>query len=370
MEFVIEKNQLLKSLGIIQGVCGRKLVVPVLAMVYIEASQDGTVSFQGTDMEIWLKTTVKADVTSPGVAMVSAKKFYEIVKLFPEMPVTMKLSDSNRLNVRCGKSYFRLLGTEEVEFPKVVEPTCQFFEVSSKLFKDLIDKTSFAASDEAYKFNINGVFVVSEDGLLRMVATDGKQLALVEKEGNIPDLAGGCLIPKSGLQEVAKNIEGDKLQIGFVLGGENQSPYVYFKSGGLMIAVRLPSDIEFPNYKKIIPSGEIVPIVVGKTALYEPMQRVGTLTSDKQESIMATLQPGLLRSEAKDKDFGEGADETEVNYSGEEIVLGINVGHFLEILNHIEGDKVSVLILGTKKPVVIMPEKEKNQIYVIMPMKI
>jgi len=366
MEFTIEKEKLLKNLGMIQGVCGRKLVVPILAMLYIKADEDGTVSFQGTDLEIWLKGMVKAEVKEAGIATVNAKKLFELVKEFPEAPIKIKTNDKGGVTVKCGKSAWKFNGMEPSEFPVVAETQCTFLDIDSKFFKELVEKTSFAASNEPYKFNINGVFIVCEEGIIRMVATDGKRLALAEKEGAVVGLETGVLIPKSGLQEVSKSIEGGKLQIGF----DQLQGLSFFKSGDALVAIRLPTDVDFPNYKRIVPTGEEPSILVDKATLYGPLKRMSILTNEKNESIKATLKDHSITFEVVDKEFGEGTEEADLDYTGETIVMGFNVNHLIEILDHVVGNKISLKISGAKKPVLISPEKTNDQLYVIMPMKV
>ena len=132
--------------------------------------------------------------------------------------------------------------------------------------REMIEKTVFAASNEESRYHLNGVLFIqkkqgpgpseAEQGgkeVLRMVATDGHRLSLIDRESQtIRGIEKGIIIPKKGVLEI-KKIMGDRD------GEEEMEIYFdqthgFFKMGKSLMVIRL-IDGEFPEYEQVIPKG-------------------------------------------------------------------------------------------------------------------
>src|SRR3990172_3625465 len=215
MHFEVEKKEFLRGLSLVQSITGRKTTLPILSHVLMEWNKD-SFFLTVTDLETGIRENLKAKVHQEGKATVSAKKLYEIVRELPEETIQIQKKDNQWITLQCGKSLFNLAGLDPEEFPSF--PTYEeenFSMVSTQLIREMIEKTAFAASNEESRYHLNGVlFAQSKQGgkeILRMVATDGHRLSLIDRENQ--KIRGieekGIIIPKKGVLEI-KKIIGDR----------------------------------------------------------------------------------------------------------------------------------------------------------------
>jgi DNA polymerase-3 subunit beta len=148
MNIIIDKDIFLKALARIQSIVEKRNTIPILANVLLEGHDD-ELHVTATDLEVGMRASYPAKVSKPGRVTVSAKKLYEIIKELPDREVAFQAKENNWIEVRCGKAQFNIVGLAADEFP--VFPQVQRdngIVLSSSLCKELIEKTSFAMSQD------------------------------------------------------------------------------------------------------------------------------------------------------------------------------------------------------------------------------
>jgi DNA polymerase-3 subunit beta len=375
MNFEIHKKEFLKGLSLIQSVAGRKTTLPILSHILIEGEKN-SIYLTGTDLETGIREELTATVQQGGKASVSAKKLYEIVRELPEEMIHIKKKENHWITLQCGKSIFNLAGLDPDEFPSL--PTYQdeyFSKVSTHLMKEMIEKTVFAASNEESRYHLNGVlFSQSQQGtnmVLRMVATDGHRLSLIDRENQaIRGIEKGIIIPKKGVLEI-KKIMGDQ-------DGEEEiesyfdQTHGFFKMGKSLMVIRL-IDGEFPEYDQVIPKGNDKKIVMQKERIYGCLRRVSTMASERVEGIKLSLKRNSIELNSYHQDFGDAKEEVEVSYEGPPIEIGFNARFLMEALNVMDMDEVMMELKDEGSPGILKPlstTESSNQICIIMPMRI
>jgi len=375
MNFEIHKKEFLKGLSLIQSVAGRKTTLPILSHILIEGEKN-SIYLTGTDLETGIREELTATVQQGGKASISAKKLYEIVRELPEEMIHIKKKENHWITLQCGKSIFNLAGLDPDEFPSL--PTYQdeyFSKVSTHLMKEMIEKTVFAASNEESRYHLNGVlFSQSQQGtkvVLRMVATDGHRLSLIDRENQaIRGIEKGIIIPKKGVLEI-KKIMGDQ-------DGEEEiesyfdQTHGFFKMGKSLMVIRL-IDGEFPEYDQVIPKGNDKKIVMQKERMYGCLRRVSTMASERVEGIKLSLKRNSIELNSYHQDFGDAKEEVEVSYEGPPIEIGFNARFLMEALNVMDMDEVMMELKDEGSPGILKPlstTESSNQICIIMPMRI
>src|SRR3977135_1873619 len=120
MQFVVNKQNLQKELGFVQGVVGKKNTIPVLSNILIESVGESTIRFTGTDLDVTIRCDMDAeDISEPGSICVQARKLFEIARLLPDAPVTFKKEDNDWVTVTCDKTRFKMVGIKKDVFPEV-----------------------------------------------------------------------------------------------------------------------------------------------------------------------------------------------------------------------------------------------------------
>ena len=213
MTFSVNREEFLQGLSRVQSIVERKNTVPILSNVLIDGSGE-KLRMLATDMEVGISGFVDASIKSKGSITLSARKLYEIIKELPtEAVITMQVKDDNISEITCGTSSFELKGLPAEDYPAL--PTFEesdFIKLDAGNFREMIKKTIYASSTDETRYNLTGILFEMEkkngSGLLRLVATDGHRLALVEKEAEGDSKAGeSVVIPRKSLNEVKRLLE-------------------------------------------------------------------------------------------------------------------------------------------------------------------
>lgn len=372
MYFIVEKEVFLKGLGRVQGIVEKRNTIPILANILIEAYDD-EIHLTATDLEVGMKSIYPAKVKNNGKITVSAKKLYEIIKEFPEEEISFTAKENCWVEIRCGKSIFNIVGLSADEFPYFPKPEdSKYINFNSNKLKSMIDKTFFSMSTDESKYNLNGIFfkTVEEEQkkLLKLVATDGHRLALIQREINfnvIEQLQKGVIFPRKGLFELKKiTDEGDfDIQLGFM---DNNA---VIKKDKTIVVMRLV-DGEFPEYSRVIPKNNELKINILLNNFLHALKRMSILSSEKSRGVKITLKRNIMEVSSSNPELGDSREEIEVNYDGPEINIGFNAKYLIDILQAQNTDTVSLYIKDNVSPGLIKSDEDKDFLAVVMPMRL
>jgi DNA polymerase-3 subunit beta len=377
MKFEIDKREFIKGLGLMQGVAGRRTTLPILSHILLEWDKN-SLYLTGTDLETGIREELIAKIHQKGKASVSSKKLYEIVRELPDETIHIQKKDNQWITLQCGKSTFNLAGLDPEEFPSF--PAYQeesFSTVSTRLIREMIEKTVFAASNEESRYHLNGVlFVQSKQGgkeILRMVATDGHRLSLIDRENQ--KIRGieekGIILPKKGILEI-KKIIGERDGEGET-GIYFNTTHGFFKMGKSLTVIRL-IDGEFPEYEQVVPKGNDKKLVMVKEKVVSSLKRVSTMASERMEGVKFSLKKNSVEMSSYHQDFGDAKEEVEVAYEGPPIQIGFNAKYLIEALNVIDAEEVLLELKDEGSPGILRPTPStsgpSDQLCIIMPMRL
>ena len=372
MKATIERATLLRCLSHVQSVVERRNTIPILSNVLLEASGDGALKIMATDLDLQVVESLSAvSVESPGAITVSAHLLFDIARKLPDgSQVSLEAAD-NRLVVKSGRSRFSLPTLPRDDFPVIVEgdlPTS--FEISAKALAELIDRTRFAISTEETRYYLNGIFLHVTDDDLKAAATDGHRLArftLPRPDGaqGMPDV----IVPRKAVAELRKlleeasdtNVEIDlsASKIRFTLGGEN----------GVVLTSKL-IDGTFPDYSRVIPTGNDKLLKLNPKSFFEGVDRVATIATEKTRAVKMGLDKDRVTLSVTSPDNGTAAEEVPADYSAEGFEIGFNANYLKDILGQIDGDTVELHLADAGAPTLIRQDASSPALYVLMPMRV
>lgn len=372
MQFVIERAQLLKALGHVQSVVERRGTIAVISHIKLEAKGD-SVNLTGTDMDISLMEKAPATVSSAGVATVPAHTFYDIVRKLPEgsqVEISAK-GDSGRITIRCGTSRFGLSGLPADDFPAISEGELPYnFTLTSEECRAIVQKPSFAISTEETRYYLNGIYLHAHgsdgDKTLRAVATDGHRLARVEV--SLPAGAAGMpgvIIPRKAIYELRKLLDEAGGDVHIALSDTK----IRFICGDAVLISKL-IDGNFPDYERVIPSGNDKIMEVDCKRFTQAVDRVSIISSEKSRAIKMQVESGKITLSASSAEHGTASEELEVSYSGDGLEIGFNSRYLLEMMSQMEGDTVQLNLADSSAPVLVRDQGDVTALYVIMPMRV
>lgn len=374
MKLAIEKSELLKALGRLQAIVEKRNSMPILANVLLDAKKDGnseTLQFSATDLEVGIRALQPVEVEEPGSLTVGAKKFFEIVRELPDEKVQLESTANSYLDIRCGRSHFTLAGTAAEEYPALPEfsperPTI----LPSEILSGMIERTMYAASVDETRYNLNGVYfeVQKDQSKLRMVATDGHRLAMVDRElpGAIEGLKSGVIIPRKGLAELKRLLdEDDAAEVELAFEGNNGMA----RKGDVTLVMRLIEG-EFPNYQQVVPSEPGIQLILDSDRLAKALRRVVLLSSERSRAVKLEITEGEAVVTSSNPDLGDARDEIDIDYAGEKVSIGFNARYVLDALASLHTKEVRLGLQGDLSPAVLVPTNDEDALAVVMPMRI
>ncbi|WP_374530232.1 DNA polymerase III subunit beta [Novosphingobium sp.] len=372
MKATIERATLLKCLSHVQSVVERRNTIPILSNVLIEASGDGTVRIMATDLDLQVVETMSAvSVESPGAITVSAHLLFDIARKLPDGSQVSLETAEGRMAVKAGRSRFSLPTLPRDDFPVIVEgdlPTS--FELPASLLAQMIDRTRFAISTEETRYYLNGIFLHVTDEDLKAAATDGHRLArftIPRPDGaeGMPDV----IVPRKCVAELRKLLEEaldtnvlidlSASKIRFTLGGQS----------GVVLTSKL-IDGTFPDYSRVIPTGNDKLLKLDPKSFYEGVDRVATIATEKTRAVKMALDNDKVTLSVTSPDNGTAAEEVPADYSSQPFEIGFNANYLKDILSQVEGDTVELHLADAGAPTLIRQDDKSPALYVLMPMRV
>lgn len=371
MKLTLSRDALLKSLSHVQSVVERRNTIPILANVLIRVTAQ-EVSLTATDMEIEINEAIEAQISKTGAVTAPAHTLYEIVRKLPDgAQVELNAASPTQLTLSSGRSNFKLGCLPVEDFPVMPGGDLKHtFRLSAADFRALIDRSRFAISTEETRYYLNGIYLhaakTEKVHVLRAVATDGHRLARVEMpapEGakGIP----GVILPRKTVGEVRKLIDEGSDEIEIALS-ETKARFTF---GGVVITSKL-IDGTFPDYERVIPSGNDKLLEVDTSVFAAAVDRVATISSEKSRAIKISLSPGHLVLTAHSPEAGSATEELEAKYDGALLDIGFNARYLLDILQQVEGDGARFTLADATAPAIIQDVSDASALYVLMPMRV
>lgn len=372
MKLTIERTALLRSLGHVQSVVEKRNTIPILSNVLVEA-KGGSLALTATDMDLAIVEAVAAEVAQPGAATVPAHTLYDIVRKLPEgAQVQIELAaDGQQVSIRAGRSRFSLSTLPKEDFPATAAgDLAHKFPLSAADLRGLIDRTKFAISTEETRYYLNGIylhaFTAGKQKTLRAVATDGHRLARVEMplpEGaeNIP----GVIVPRKMVNEVRKLIE----EVDGTVAVSLSDTRIRFAFDDVVLTSKL-IDGSFPDYQRVIPTGNDKILEVDRKEFHDAVDRVSTISSEKSRAVKLSLKPGSLTLSATSAENGSATEEIEVKYEGAPVDIGFNSKYLLDVAQQIEGEGLQMVLADSVAPTLLRDMADAMALYVLMPMRV
>jgi len=241
-------------------------------------------------------------------------------------------------------------------------------KIPATVLREMIDKTLFAVSPDEARYNLNGVYIEApQAGLVRMVATDGHRLAMVDRNIGGFTMQGGAIIPRKGLGELRKLLDqaGDA-DVDLSLDGQ----LAWLKRGATEVSMRL-EEVEFPDYRGVIPNESRYHVSVPRNELLSAIKRVAIFSNERYHGVKFSLSNGLLTVSSTSPEMGEATETIDVDFTGGEFGIGFNASYLQQVLGVMPEESEAVLGVSDEvSPGVITSAADSQFTYVVMPMRL
>jgi DNA polymerase III subunit beta len=373
MQATIERATLLKSLGHVQSVVERRNTIPILSNVLIEATADG-IRLMATDLDLQVNETIEAQVEVAGSTTVSAHTLFDIARKLPEGSQVSLTASDGKMQVVAGRARFNLQTLPRDDFPIIAEgelPTQ--FELPAGTLRQIIDKTRFAISTEETRYYLNGIFLHVSDGegssaqpVLKAAATDGHRLARVTFPR--PDGAEGMpdvIVPRKCVAELRKLLDEVEGSVEVSLSATK----IRFGLGNAVLTSKL-IDGTFPDYSRVIPTGNDKLLKIDPKSFMEGVDRVSTIASEKTRAVKMAVERDKITLSVTSPENGTASEEVSGDYVSDGLEIGFNSTYLMDILRQIDGDTVEVHLADAAAPTLIRENDKSPALYVLMPMRV
>jgi DNA polymerase-3 subunit beta len=367
MKATIERATLLRGLSHVQSVVERRNTIPILSNVLIEASLDGSLRLMATDLDLQIDETVPAAVDQAGAITVPAHTLFDIARKLPEGAQVELTAADGKIKVNAGRAKFELGTLPRDDFPVIAEgelPTV--FELPAETLKQIIDKTRFAISTEETRYYLNGIFLHVADDMLKAAATDGHRLARVtvprpEGAEAMPDV----IVPRKCVAELRKLLDEVDGSVGVSLSGSK----IRFDLGAAILTSKL-IDGTFPDYSRVIPTGNDKILKIDPRSFMQGVDRVSTIATEKTRAVKMALDRDRITLSVTSPDNGTAAEDVPGDYAAQPFEIGFNSRYLMDILGQIESDVVEVHLADAAAPTLIRENDKSPALYVLMPMRV
>ncbi|MBB2971982.1 DNA polymerase III subunit beta [Mesorhizobium sp. RMAD-H1] len=372
MRVTLERSNLLKSLNHVHRVVERRNTIPILSNVLLQA--DGaSLQLKATDLDLEITEATAAMVEQAGATTVPAHLLYDIVRKLPDGAEVQLATnpDGNSLAVLSGRSNFRLQCLPQSDFPELTAGSfTHTFRLESSALKRLIDRTQFAISTEETRYYLNGIYLhaIENNGALKLraVATDGHRLARAEL-----DAPAGCegmpgiIIPRKTVAELQKLVDDPDV----VVTVELSDAKIRFTIGSVVLTSKL-IDGTFPDYQRVIPTGNDKKLTIDRQSFASAVDRVSTISSERGRAVKLAIADGQLTLTVNNPDSGSATDELPADYDADPIEIGFNSKYLLDITGQLSGSDAIFMLADAGSPTLVRDTGDENALYVLMPMRV
>lgn len=362
MIFKTSQENLLAGIQTVQNIVSSKSTIPILSNILLE-TKGAKLKLNTTDLDIGISCEIPVDIIEEGAITIPAKRFGDIVRELPSGDITLSVKKNNQVDIEGKQCRFKLGGLPKDEFPKFPEfKDKEAIQIDQATLKEMLRLTSFAVSHEESRYVLNGILIEISDNILRIVATDGRRLAKIEKK--LPAVIKKeitVIIPIKAVQEISRNLQ-DEGTISLIVG-VNQ---VLFDINGVLIVTRIIEG-EFPNYNQVIPKPAKNRIKMSTQDVLSSIRRANLLSTPDFQAVKFEIFPNKLVISKSTPDIGESREVIPVEYDGEEMMVGFNPQLLIDFLKNINDEQIYMEILGTDKPAVM---RLQDYLYLALPMRI
>ena len=336
MKFIVSSSQLLKQLQILGGVINTNNTLPILDNFLFELSE-GELKISASDLETTMRTSIEVETSDQGAIAVPARLLLDILKTFPEQPLTFKVEDNSTIEISSDSGKYALAYADGEEFPKSVElETPSKTSLKGSVLASGIAKSIFASGNDDLRPVMSGVFFQLSPENLIFVATDAHKLVKYVRHDVSASEVAEFIMPKKPLNLLKNILAGSEEEVVIEYNDTNAK----FSFGNSTLICRL-IDGKYPNYEAVIPRENPNKLTLDRNSFYNSVKRVSIFSSKTTHQIRLKMAGTELKISAEDLDFSNKADERlQCSYEGDDMQIGFNSRFLMEMLSHLNSNEI------------------------------
>lgn len=363
MRIKCNQQNLLSALQTASKALSSKSPLPILEGVYL-STQDDKLIVKCMNMSLQIQLSIDAEIIKEGTIVLPGKIFIEVVRRLPDKQIEIDVSDNFSATLFCGESNTTLQGMDYSEFPSLPELDGESVTLPQQLVKDMIKKTVFATAHDETKPVLTGALMEIDQNKVLMVALDGYRMAM-RKEIMENDLGQHkVILPAKSMIELGK-ILGDEgeMVVSFWKG------YLKFEMDDVSIITRLIEG-EFIKYDQIIPKEHTTRVTVNGQTLYASIERASLMAREGNNNLIriSITDKGIeIKSQSE---IGNTNEHVLCRKDGGDLEIAFNALYLLDVLRTLDDEEISLNFNTNVSPLVINPIEGDAFSYLILPVRI
>jgi len=363
MKVLCDREKLREALSVVTGVIPLKSTRPAIENVCLVAT-DEALELVGTDLEVAVRYRIDdVKVEEAGTTLVPARISSDFVRDLAGETVTLE-TKGDKFLIKTGTDRCELTTLDPDEFPVVARfEADDSLAVQAGTFTKLVNRTAFAAAREPGRYAMHGLMMQVEEGVLRMVATDGRRLAVATWPIESNGAEKQAIVPTKGMQLFSKVIS-DPLEEVKIHFGEGQ---IGLKTKDAEVFARL-IDGEYPRYSAVIPATVENFVEADATMLNQKLRLVSAVTTADTRAVRLSFSKGKMKVFGRSSGFGEATAQMEVEFKGTATEIAFNPDYLMDGLKNCESDTVRLEFNDKTSPGKFTLGEE--YMYIVMPITV
>ena len=367
MKFTCNQQTLTKALNTVSKAVTSRTTIPILKGILLEVNDDNTLTLSASDLDLSIEKRIEVVAEEAGSVVVSARLFSDIIRKLPNEEIQVEEQENNTIIIKCLASEFTIVGQPADEFPNIGEINEEKkLSLEKDLLKEMIKKTSFAASIDESKGIIVGVLIEMEEDSLNMVALDGFRMAITREAMKNAEKKK-IIIAARILNEINKIISEneDSKEIFFVL---DEKKAVFLLDETKIVLRLLEGD--FIKYNDILPKEYKTKVTVSRSELLNSIERASLLAKEGKNNLirLSIFRDKIIITSRSEE--GNVKEEVFIEKEGGDLDIGFNSKYILDVLKVVSDEKIVLELNTSVSPCLIKPLEGRAYEYLVLPVRI
>lgn len=372
MKLKIKKDLLLENLNKVAKAISTKNLIPILSGIKFELENEG-LTLTASDNDITIQTFIPLNeeemvIEKTGSIIVQGKYILDIVRKLPDDFINIEVIDDLKLLIYTDNSEFNLNGINKSEYPNIIlEKSKKFISIDTKVFKQLINQTAFATSNDESRPILTGINFKISGNIMECNSTDSYRLARKIINLTTPvDESYNIVIPSKNLLEFIKVVTENDEKVDLHIFNNK----ILFICDNLIFQSRLISG-NYPNTANLLPEESILKIKTNISEFYNVIDRASILTSDKEKNVV-TLETNkdILYIKSSSSEIGRVEEKMKiVKDNDEDIKISFSARYMMEALKSFVGDEVELSFVGEVNPIVLKATTDESLTQLVLPIR-
>ena len=335
MKILCDRMALQEAVNVVSSVVPVKTAKPILQNLLVRTTDDGITLF-GTDLEMAARVDLDSvKVTKKGSVLLPARETAALLRELSDPTVTLESADQ-RCRIESGGGSFVLLGEDPAQFPDEAQVKGgKRLDIEAGQVLRMVQETAFAAAREETRYAINGVLIDASAGTVRMVATDGRRLA-ISYANTDAKAEFKAVVPLRALNTLSRALGENSKDALRIEVGDKQ---IVFATGKTQLVSQL-LETRFPDYEGVLPKSADTTVELQKSVLEGALRRVAILCAADMRMVRFEVGQQSLRMTADNASRGRADVSIDAVVRGAGGSINFNPDFILEAMRVCQLDTV------------------------------